>query len=129
MNVVKEHISAQCCQLKYVPNAWQNRTPIVSDKDTLVKNIPLFFGSVISPIIIEPRGPSIPIATPWRNLAVIRPPTLLTRRSRYQPTRTGKMVRRWDFFLPMRSRIAVTMKFPPMRAKPTIDAEIEKGKI
>lgn len=44
---------------------------------------------------------------------------------RNHPVRMGSVVSRWHFFLPIMSISGVTMKLPKIRAKPTMDAEIE----
>lgn len=126
VNVRNEHIKAVYCQLKYVPKACEARTPVVNDRETHVRKAPLFFGSVISPIIIDPNGPSIPMAIPCRNLAVIRPATSLTKCSMIQPIILGMMVRRWHFFRPIVSIKGVIMMLPMMSAKPITDAGIWK---
>lgn len=54
---------------------------------------------------------------------MIRPATLLTKSSRNQPVRTGKMVSKWHLFLPKESMSGVMMKLPIISAKPTMDAE------
>lgn len=61
--------------------------------------------------------------SPWRNLAMTRVLTLLARKMRNQPTRTGKIVRMWDFLRPMVLISAVMVRFPTMRAMPTMEAE------
>lgn len=126
---MKEQAKAVHCQLRTEPIACTNSTPIVNDREIMVRKAPLFLGLVISAIMIEPNGPSNPIEMPCRNLADIMPATFVDISRTNHPVRIGKTVNRWDFFLPNLSITGVIIILPMMRANPIMDAEKEKKEI
>lgn len=98
-------------------------------KDIAVRKAPLFFGLVYSPIRTGPSEELIPMARPWRNLAMRSIVILVARMMQNQPIIMGAKLARLAVLLPYLAIIVGTMKMPATRANPRIAAEIKYSKI
>lgn len=125
-NAMKQQIRAVLCQLRYDPNVWTIKTPVAIVKDMTVRKAPRFLGLVYSPMRTGPSVALIPIETPWRNLATRREATLEAVRTHTHPTIMGVMLTRFAVLLPYLAIMVGAMKLPATRAKPRIEAGIER---